>query len=59
MRRRYKVQKQKSKIKKKSARRHVLGVVFMPEGFKLHGDTGTTTDQGDTLKTDMVRHTKN
>ena len=29
----------------------------MPEGVKLRGDTGETTDQGDTLKTDATGET--
>ena len=35
------------------------GVIFMPEGVKLRGDTGATTDQGDTRKTDQGRHPAN
>lgn len=29
----------------------------MPEGLKLRGDTGETTEQGDTLKTDATGET--
>lgn len=32
-------------------------LIFMPEGVKLRGDTGATTDQGDTLKTDETGET--